>query len=210
MQDPQGSIPGLGRSPGGGHGNPLQYSCWDNPLDRGAWWAIVHRIAKSQAPLTRIQHLGRRGHRARDGLVHSSLIGWGHRARDQLVHSSLIGWWQGCRCCHGVNIIHPWAPGVLGLCAQGPQVVNVLHLVGVFHICEITQEMSIKYSYLGTSGSLRVGCNWATSLSLFTFMHWRRKWQPTPVFLPGESQEWGNLVGCSLWGRTESDTTEAT
>ena len=46
--------------------------------------------------------------------------------------------------------------------------------------------------------------------SLFTFMHWRRKWQPTPVFLPGESQGWGNLVGCHLWGRTESDTTEAT
>ena len=46
--------------------------------------------------------------------------------------------------------------------------------------------------------------------SLSTFMHWRRKWQPTPVFLPGESQGWGSLVGCRLWGRTESDTTEAT
>ena len=44
----------------------------------------------------------------------------------------------------------------------------------------------------------------------FTFMHWRRKWQPTPVFLPGESQGQGSLVGCHLWGRTESDTTEAT
>ena len=43
----------------------------------------------------------------------------------------------------------------------------------------------------------------------FTFMHWRRKWQPTPVFLPGESQGWGSLVGSGLWGRTESDTTEA-
>ena len=48
------------------------------------------------------------------------------------------------------------------------------------------------------------------SLSLFTFMHWRRKWQLTPVFLPGESQGWGSLVGCRLWGRTESDMTEAT
>ena len=44
----------------------------------------------------------------------------------------------------------------------------------------------------------------------FTFMHWRRKWQPIPVFLPGESQGWGSLVGCHLWGRTELDTTEAT
>ena len=46
--------------------------------------------------------------------------------------------------------------------------------------------------------------------SLFTFLHWRRKWQPTPVFLPGEFQGRGSLVGCHLWGRTESDTTEAT
>ena len=59
-------------------------------------------------------------------------------------------------------------------------------------------------------GSLSVGHDWATSLSLFTFMHWRRKWQPTPVFLPGESQGQGSLVGCRLWGCTESDTTEVT
>ena len=45
---------------------------------------------------------------------------------------------------------------------------------------------------------------------LFTFMHWRRKLQPTPVFLPGESQGQGSLVGCRLRGHTESDTTEAT
>ena len=59
-------------------------------------------------------------------------------------------------------------------------------------------------------GSLRVGHDYATSLSLFTFMHWRWKWQPTPAFLPGESQGWRSLVGCRLWGHTESDTTEAT
>ena len=43
-----GSIPGLGRSPGGGHGNPFLYSYLENPMDRGAWWVTVHRIAKSQ------------------------------------------------------------------------------------------------------------------------------------------------------------------
>ena len=59
-------------------------------------------------------------------------------------------------------------------------------------------------------GSQRVGDDWTTSLSLFTFMHWRRKWQPTPVFLPGESQGQKSLVGCPLWGRPELDTTEAT
>ena len=87
-------------SAGEGNGTPLQYSCLENPMDGGAWWAAVHGVAKSQTRLT--------------------------------------------------------------------------------------------------------------SLSLSTFMHWRRKWQPTPVFLPGESQGWGSLVGCRLWGRTESDTTEVT
>ena len=59
-------------------------------------------------------------------------------------------------------------------------------------------------------GSLRVGHDWETLLSCFTFMHWRRKWQLTPVFLPGDSQGPGSLVGCHLWGCTELDTTEAT
>ena len=80
-----------------GSGTPLQYSCLENPMDGGAWWAAVHAVAKSR-----------------------------------------------------------------------------------------------------------------TRLSDFTFTHWRRKWQPTPVFLPGESQGRGSLLGCRLWGRTESDMTEVT
>ena len=63
---------------------------------------------------------------------------------------------------------------------------------------------------LQSTGSQRVGHDSATSLSLFTFMRWIRKWQPTPVSLPGESQGRGSLVGCHLWARTEADTTEAT
>ena len=53
------------------------------------------------------------------------------------------------------------------------------------------RDLSVR-TMLGMSSSLGIG---------FTFMHWRRKWQPTPVFLPGESQGWGSLVGCRLWGR---------
>ena len=83
---------------GEGNDTPLQYSCLENPMDRGAWWAVVHGVAKSRTRL------------------------------------------------------------------------NDFH---------------------------------------FTSMHWRRKWQPTPVFLPGESQEQGSLMGFCLWGRTELDTTEA-
>ena len=86
---------------GEGDGTPLQYSCLENPMDRGAWWAAVHGVTKSQTRLS-------------------------------------------------------------------------------------------DFTFT------------------FTFMHWRRKWQPTPVFLPGESQGGGSLVGCRLWGHTESDMTEAT
>ena len=49
-----GLIPGLGRSPGGGHDNLVQYSCLGNPLDRGAWWATVHRVEKSQTQLMQL------------------------------------------------------------------------------------------------------------------------------------------------------------
>ena len=88
------------------NGTPLQYSCLENPMDRGAWWAAVPGVMKSRTLTERLH----------------------------------------------------------------------------FHF----------------------------SLSLFTFLHWRRKWQPIPVFLPGESQGQGSVVGCHLWGRMESDTTEAT
>ena len=67
-----------------------------------------------------------------------------------------------------------------------------------------------KPGRLQSLGSLRVRHDWATSLSLFTFVNWRGKWQPTPVFLPGESRGPGGLMGCRLWGHTESDTTEVT
>ena len=52
-----GSIPGLGRSPGAGCGNPLQYSCLENPMDRGAWWATVHGVTKSWTWLSTHTHM---------------------------------------------------------------------------------------------------------------------------------------------------------
>ena len=48
------SVPGLGRSPGAGHGKPFQYSCLENPMDRGAWWATVHRVSNSQTGLKQL------------------------------------------------------------------------------------------------------------------------------------------------------------
>ena len=54
-----GSVPGSGRSPGGEHGNPLQHSCLENPMDRGAWWATVHGVTESQ---TRLEQLNTHEH----------------------------------------------------------------------------------------------------------------------------------------------------
>ena len=86
------------------------------------------------------------------------------------------------------------------------QILGIREEVNVFTSIPWTEEPG----GLQSIGLQRVGQDWATSLSLFTFIHWRRKWQPTPVFLPGESQGQGSLVGCHLWGHTESDMTEVT
>ena len=74
-----------------------------------------------------------------------------------------------------------------------------IFLISYHRICR-TYQYSMKWLF----------SIWVTLLSLFAFMHWRGKWQPTPVFLPGESLGWGSLVGCRLWGHTELDTTEVT
>ena len=121
---------------------------------------------------------------------------------------------------HGLQptrLLHPWDfPGKstgVGchclLCQRGLVLPNYVLLMAPH-----SSTLAWKIPWMEEPGRLhsmlRVGHDWATSLSLFTFMHWRRKWQPTPVFLPGESQGRGSLVGFHLWGRTESDTTDAT
>ena len=157
-----GLIPGSGRSPGGGPGNPFQCSCPENPMDGGAWRATVHGVSMSQMLLkwlsthSKIKAPG-------DAVVKN--LPANAAEKEMATHSSTVVWKL------------PWTEEPGGLRSMG---------------------------------SLRIGHDWATSLSLFTFMHRRRKWQSTPLFLPGESQGRGSLVGCRLWGRTELDTTEAT
>ena len=163
-------------SPGGGHGNPLQYSCLENPMDRGPWWATVRGVAQSQ---TRPKSLSTHTH-----------------ARVCL--------------CRRINLrfclLFQW----------------VIFLVSFFlflfsiKLAFFSPLAALKIPWmeepggLQSMGLLKVRHSWVTSLSLFTFMHWRRKWQPTPVFLPGESQGQGSLVGCCLRGHTESNSTEMT
>ena len=92
-----------------------------------------------------------------------------------------------------------------------------------FHLCYLGEGNGTPLHYSCRGNPMDRGAWWATvhgvaksrtwlsdSLSLFTFMRWRRKWQPTLVFLPGESKGWGSLVGCHLWVRTESGMTDAT
>ena len=94
---------------------------------------------------------------------------------------------------------------------------QVIPTVWLYHIFGEGSGTPLQYSCLENpmdGGAWKAAVHGVTEgrtrLSDFTFTHWRRKWQPTPVFLPGESQGQGSLVGCHLWGRTESDTTEAT
>ena len=97
---------------------------------------------------------------------------------------------------------------------------NVLCIYSVFKLVPGEGNGTpLQYSCLenpmdGGAGSAAVhgvAKSWTRmSVVTFTFMHWRRKWQPTPVFLPGEPQGRGSLVGCCLWGHTELDMTEAT
>ena len=119
-----------------------------------------------------------------------------------------------------------------------PDVITENDLSGTYRKCRVSGQITCNYNQLVTEDGeghgtplqysrlenpMDRGAWWAavhgaaksrTRLSdfpsLFTFMHWRRKRQPTPVFSPGESQGRGSLVGCRLWGHTESDTTEVT
>ena len=72
-----GLIPGSGRCPGGGHGNPLHYSCLENPMDRGAWWATVYGVAKSQTRLKRLSTYARGQQEVEDAVLDSfQTAGW--------------------------------------------------------------------------------------------------------------------------------------
>ena len=124
------------------------------------------------------------------------------------IHSSILAWripWReepgGLKSIGSQRIGHNWSNLA---CTLGKAMAP--------HSSTLTWKIPWmeKPSRLQSMGSRRVGHYWATSLSLFTFMHWRRTWQPTQVFLPGESQGRRSLVGCGLWGRTELDTTEVT
>ena len=98
--------------------------------------------------------------------------------------------------CQASQITKPLRCAASLSCALQAGILGFARYLAQCHACKIAKDIA-----LDNYGELKYG-------QLVT--EWRMKWQPTPVFLPGESQGRGSLVGCRLWGRTESDTTEAT
>ena len=170
---------------GEGNGNPLQCSCLENPRDRGAWGAAVYGVTQSRTRLKRLS--SSRG-------LYSQSCGF-----------SVVVY--GCELDNKKD----WKPK--NWCLQNMVLEKTLSEKAMApHPSTIAWKIpwTEEPGGLQSMGSRRVRHDWATSLSLFTLMLWRRKWQPTPVFLPGEPQGWGSLVGCSPWVHTELDTTEVT
>ena len=121
-------------------------------------------------------------------------------------------------CLKRSRVLSPLSPCCLPWLFLNPIVTNYRYSETKTETAMATHSSTLAWKLpwteepgrLQSMGSRRVRRDWATSLSLFTFMHWRRKWQPIPAFLPGESQGRRSLVGWRLRGHTESDTTEAT
>ena len=207
-----------------GHGTPLQFSCLGNPVDRRAWRSTVHGVSKSQTWQKQLSTL----------FIFPKLYqliflcnAFYSKKRKAIYWSRVQSRWH-IAFSHVFNL---QSGRVSQLCVFDD--LAIFRSTGqLFYVASFSLGLSYDSSGEGNAphsstlawkipwmeeprrlqsmGSLRVGYDWATSLSLFTFMHWRRKWQPTPVFLPGESQGWGSPVGCRLWGHTELDTTEVT
>ena len=87
---------------------------------------------------------------------------------------------------------------------------SLLLLPSIFHSIRVFSNESVLHIRWPIYWSFSFSISPSNEYSGVTVIDWRRKWQPTPVFLPGESLGWGSLVGCRLWGCTESDTTEVT
>ena len=136
-------------------------------------------------------------------------VGWqGSVGKSSVLGSRVIGARLEARCHNSRKVFQTvkWLPFI------SCTVRHILEKAMAPHSSTVARKIPWmeEPGRLQSMGSLRVRHDWETSLSLSTLMHWRRKWQPTPVFLPGESHGWRSLVGCSPWGCRELDTTEAT
>ena len=157
-------------------------------MDGGAWWAAVHVVTVSWTRLSDFTFTFYFHALEKEMATHSSVLAW--RIPGTVEPGGLLSMGS-----HRVG--HNWSDLAAAVAPHSS-------------ILAWKTPWMEEPGRLQSMGSQKVRHDWATSLSLFSFMHWRRKWQPTLVFLPAKSQGWRSLVGCCLWGLTESDTTEVT
>ena len=178
---------------GEGNGTPVQYSCLENPMDGGAWKAAVHGVTEGRTWLSNFTFTIHFHALEKEMATHSSVLAW------RIPGTGEPG---GLRSMGSHRVGHDWSDLAVAVQSHGEGNGTPLQ-----YSC-LENPMDRGAWWAAVHG---VAKSW-TVLSdfTFTFLHWRRKWQPTPVFLPGEFQGWRSLVGCRLWGRTELDTTEVT
>ena len=203
--------------------------------DRWAWWAAVHWVAKSPTRLSNwttkssssfwyTLHISINTFKPDNLLLifvtFSSPFIWTWYIPSSMLKAAHTGLWD-LLIFHLSSQLHVQWDSTGNLILATVVVINTMKLVITTNQTE--KAMAPHSSTLAwkipwteepggpqSMGLWTVRHDWATSLSLFTSMHWRRIWQPTPVFLPGESQGQRSLVGGRPWDHTKSDTTDAT
>ena len=217
------------------NGAPLQCSCLENPRDGGAWWAAIYGVAQSQTRLKRLSsssrddillnvlggtfldspcsplHFPRLDEMLFLWALRLSYVYLSHRNGPFLIQYLPMAFWKAdctlelwiIRTLHG-----PWhVIGAPYMFIEYSDVETLDFKSRNFVLILILPPdcPPISYAVLIIKWE-----KWDYKVEVLNKGPWKRKWQPTPVFLPGESQGWGSLVGCHLWGRTESHMTEAT
>ena len=185
-----GSVPGWGGSFGEGNSYPLQYSCLENPMDRRAWQATVYGVTRvrhdlvTKPPPPVCDYVKLLNLRSRNTLSSKNE----RRSERNLVKKA--------GSPHGKKLVVAiWKVSI------GKENTFSLYPFKFSTGTPVTKDRLTRGNHIHLNN---------TSFTWLWSLHGRRKWQPTPVFLPGKSQEQRSLVGCCLWGRRETDRTEAT
>ena len=228
-----GSVLGFGRSPGGGHGNLLQYSCLESPIDRGAWQATVHRVEKSWTRLKQLSmQITESGYHTPETNTALSI-----KYKVKLKKNRILLQAQKMSFYVTLSIFHFKICFIMARIYNFPDFFFTFNLVlwvivvnlQKFHPTTLLNSLILPIfvilSWNGRHNDDMILLNKSVlnptyngcfhcfifHSSLFGIcsqIPWKRKWLPTLVFLPGEFHGQRSLAGYSPWGHKESDTTE--